>query len=182
MNTHQRNGFTVVELLIAIAIVTFLLAAMAFGLKSGLKTYDENDRLAQVTQTARMILTRIATEVRTAPGSSFWGVSSTSLSIPECPTDSSEVPTIARYSFTGETLYYDRNINAYGIKPPLTNVLVGKNDEVRVTKFLVESEYDIDENNGNLIMLKVVVTLELECHGVTYPYTITATPRSALAY
>lgn len=55
-----------IELLVSLAIMAALLAAIAAAMHAAIQSYESNDRVAAVTQTARGILGRMVDEIRTA--------------------------------------------------------------------------------------------------------------------
>jgi prepilin-type N-terminal cleavage/methylation domain-containing protein len=65
-NTKQKTGFTIVELLIALAISSLLLAAVAFAFQSSFMNYTENEDIFKTINSARQALCRITTQIRTA--------------------------------------------------------------------------------------------------------------------
>ena len=65
-HTEYKKGFTVVELLIALAISSILLAAVAFAFQSSIVNYSENEDIFKTINSARQALCRITTQLRTA--------------------------------------------------------------------------------------------------------------------
>jgi prepilin-type N-terminal cleavage/methylation domain-containing protein len=61
-----KTGFTIVELLIALAISSILLTAVAFAFKSSITNYSENEDIFKTINSARQALCRITTQLRTA--------------------------------------------------------------------------------------------------------------------
>ena len=71
-----RCGFTIMELLLALAISSMLLAAVAVAFNASIINYRQNEDMFKVINTARQALTRMTTQLRTAgyeiaPG--VWG-------------------------------------------------------------------------------------------------------------
>ena len=70
MNTSiasaHRRAFTVAEMIMALVITALLLAAVAAAMHATMYSYKENEQIASVTQTARSILGRMSTDIRTA--------------------------------------------------------------------------------------------------------------------
>jgi Tfp pilus assembly protein FimT len=60
------GGFTVAELLIALAIATTLLAAIAVAINASIVNYRENEDIFKVINSARQALLRITNHIRTA--------------------------------------------------------------------------------------------------------------------
>jgi prepilin-type N-terminal cleavage/methylation domain-containing protein len=64
--THKRiAGFTIVELLIALAITAILLAAVAVALNASVTNYKANEHLFKTINNARQALFRMTTQLRT---------------------------------------------------------------------------------------------------------------------
>ena len=64
--TKSAVGFTIAELLIALAITGMLLAAMAVAFNASVTGYRENEDIFKTINDARQALTRITTQLRTA--------------------------------------------------------------------------------------------------------------------
>ena len=62
----SKKGFTIVELLIALAISSILLTAIAFAFQSSIVNYTENEDIFKTINSARQALCRITTQLRTA--------------------------------------------------------------------------------------------------------------------
>ena len=62
----QKHGFTVAELLVALAISGFLLAAVAFAFQSSIVNYTQNEDIFKSINSSRQALFRITTQLRTA--------------------------------------------------------------------------------------------------------------------
>ena len=59
-------SFTIVELLIALAITAILLAAVAVAFNASYKNYSENEKIFKTINNARQALFRITSQLRTA--------------------------------------------------------------------------------------------------------------------
>lgn len=62
----HKKGFTIIELLLALAISAMLLAAVAFAFQSSIVNYSENEDIFKTINSARQALCRITTQLRTA--------------------------------------------------------------------------------------------------------------------
>ncbi|MBN1804200.1 MAG: type II secretion system protein [Sedimentisphaerales bacterium] len=60
------NGFTLIEVLISLAIVGMLLAAVTVALQASVMNYTENEKVFKNINTARQALVRMTTQIRTA--------------------------------------------------------------------------------------------------------------------
>lgn len=65
-HVRYKKGFTVAELIIALAISSILLAAVAFAFQSSITNYSENENIFKTINSARQALCRITTQLRTA--------------------------------------------------------------------------------------------------------------------
>jgi len=64
--TKSTAGFTIVELLLALAITGLLLAAVAVAFNASIINYQENEDIFKTINTARQALFRITSRLRTA--------------------------------------------------------------------------------------------------------------------
>jgi len=65
-DTERRDGFTIVELLVALAITAILLAAVAIAFDASIINYRQNEDIFRTINSARQALTRITSQLRTA--------------------------------------------------------------------------------------------------------------------
>jgi prepilin-type N-terminal cleavage/methylation domain-containing protein len=64
--TERRTGFTLVELLLALAITAILLTAVALAFNASVINYRENEDIFKAINSARQTLFRITSQLRTA--------------------------------------------------------------------------------------------------------------------
>ncbi len=64
-NTRYKGGFTIVELLIALAISAILLAAVAVAFNASIVNYQENEEIFKTINNARQSLFRMTSQLRT---------------------------------------------------------------------------------------------------------------------
>jgi len=62
----RKSGFTIVELLISLAIAAMLLASIAVAINASAINYSENEKMFKTMNSARQALFRMTTQVRTA--------------------------------------------------------------------------------------------------------------------
>jgi len=62
----NKNGFSIAELLIALAITSMLMVAVALAFKASIMSYSENEDIFKAVNSARQALYRITTQLRTA--------------------------------------------------------------------------------------------------------------------
>jgi len=101
--TRKNNGFTIIEMLVAVAIVAMLLATVAVALHGSLVSYRENEKIAETVQVARVVLNRLVSEVRTADAVEYGPQRVTII-----PPANSEQVTEIEYELDGGVLYYRR--------------------------------------------------------------------------
>lgn len=63
---NKAAGFTIAELLLALAITALLLAAVAAAFNASVINYRENERIFRTINSARQALSRITSQLRTA--------------------------------------------------------------------------------------------------------------------
>jgi len=65
-NTTYKRGFTIVELLLALAIGAMLLVAVAVAFNASAMNYQENEAIFKTINAARQALLRMTSQLRTA--------------------------------------------------------------------------------------------------------------------
>lgn len=60
------RGFTIVEMLLALAVTAFLLVAVAVAFNISIMNYQENENIFKVVNSSRQAMCRITTQLRTA--------------------------------------------------------------------------------------------------------------------
>ncbi len=65
-NTRYKTGFTIAELLIALAMVAMLLVAVAVAFNASATNYQQNEDIFRTINSARQALFRMTTQLRTA--------------------------------------------------------------------------------------------------------------------
>ena len=126
-----------VEALIALMILAVLLAAIALAVHASIASYQENDKIASVTQSARFVLNRIVNDIRTAAA-----VDSTSTKLTIIPPDDGSGLQQIQYEYdsSSHALVYRRTVNGQ----TTSHTLIGGGDEARLTVFYVLRETGTD--------------------------------------
>lgn len=168
---RTARAFTLVELLVSVAIGAMLLTSLAAAFNASLLSYDENGKIAQATQTARAVLDRIADEVRTADA-----VQCYEHEVQIIPPENAQGLTLIRYASSGLTVQCSRTVGA----TTTTSSLLGGGD-VSVTDFSVQWVMGTDAN-GVSCTRSVTVHLGLSAGGRAMGATRSASPRRNLAY
>jgi len=105
---RNKNGFTMAELLIALAVTAMLLVAVAAAFNASAINYRENNDIFNAVNSARQALTRITTQLRTANAVN-----------PNSPNNECALITASRedityrYNSGDKTLYLETNGNSY---------------------------------------------------------------------
>jgi len=66
-----RGGFTILELLMSLLLMSMLLTAIALAMRASMDSYEQNRNAAAVNQTARALATRMQREIRQAEAVDF---------------------------------------------------------------------------------------------------------------
>jgi prepilin-type N-terminal cleavage/methylation domain-containing protein len=112
MKNKQKKGFTIIELLMSMAILAMLMTAVAFAFDASVKNYQANQGIYKTLNTARQALLRITNDLRTAQAVQLIGAGAG-----EDPADLSECTILLNdgsnvtYKFdnTEKKLYYITN-------------------------------------------------------------------------
>ena len=163
----RQNGFSLIELLVAVAIFAALLAAVATAMHASMLSYKENEKIGSVTSTARWILHGMMQEVRTATDVDS---TATQLTIDPDGTGQNNI----QYEFSDNILYCRRSAGG----STTTHVLLDSSDDVSVTAFSVVREVDTD----TLATLSVTVRLALAMDNQGFAVTASAVPRRNQVY
>lgn len=165
----NNRGFTLAEVLLSLAMLAMLLASVAVAIHASLQSYTANDRIASVTQTSRVILSRMMAEVRSADDVDS---SDTQLTIWP-PVDGSGLQQI-QYEYTGGELHYRRTVN--GVQSD--DILTGDGaDEIVIRAFSI-----VREESGEGVPLSVKVRLVLERGTASFAVTASAAIRRNQQY
>ena len=65
-NTRYKTGFTIAELLLALAIASMLLAAVAVAFNASIINYQQNEDIFKAINSARQAMFRMISQLRTA--------------------------------------------------------------------------------------------------------------------
>ena len=161
-----KHGFTLMEVLIGLAVLAMLMAAIGAAVHSSLQSYTENEKSLALTQAARAVLDRMMREVRTAAD-----VDSTThtLTIDEDGTGQN----VVEYQFYPGSFYYTQTAGGQTNTYPL----LAYGDDVTVTDFSVLRE---DSAEGD--PLSVTVRLTLAMRDRTFAMTATSAVRRFQTY
>lgn len=110
--TKSNAGFTLVEVLLSLAILGMLLAAVALAFNASAVNYSQNEAMFKAMNTARQALLRITTEIRTARSVALIGTGADDdpLDYSQCSIFTSNSRNITyRFDSGDNTLYLDDN-------------------------------------------------------------------------
>lgn len=158
----NRRGLTLVEMLLALAIVAMLLAAVAVAVNGSMTSMRENDRNLALAQMVRWTLNQITTDIRTASS-----VSTTTNSLTVVSPANTQGITQVRYMVSDGEFCRLRTIA--GVEQ--TQVLLEADGPVTVSSMAVATRVE----DGTI--RSVSVTLNLNQAGRDYSFTASASPR-----
>ena len=170
----RQRGMTLVEVLLALALMALLFAAVATAMEGISSSYSQNEKIAQATQAARVVLHRLASEVRTADG-----IDSATNRLSIVPPPNAENVTRIDYELTDGTLWYRRTIT--GVPQPFSYSLIGPADGTEV-HFTVSPPVTATDSNGAVYTVSTSITLTLNVGGNVISVRCTACPRRNLAF
>ena len=170
---NRKAGFTLAEILIALAIMAGLLTSVAAVVHASMLSYKENDTLTAITQNARSILHRMMREIRTAEAVTT-GFSKVTI-IP--PHDGSGIQQI-EYEFDEDLVFsYRQTIGGH----TTSHVLLDKHtDEVSLTYLVIQSETETVD--GITYTKTVTVTMKLRSGNQDITIRASASPRRNQSY
>jgi len=168
-----RRGFTIVEMLMALAILAMILSAVAIAMHASLQNYGENMEIAELTQTARVVLNRMMSEIRTADAIDSASQRFTIIPPQPDPGNLTEI----EYVLDGGVLYCCRTVSGTQTTEPL----IASDEDVQVTGFTITRETDIGGDDIEYTK-SVTVQLDLESGGNIFSVTRSACPRRNLEY
>ena len=142
----DRSGFTLVELLLALAISAMLLAAVAVAFNASAINYQENEEIFKTVNSARQALFRITSQLRTADSVD------PDAPINECTlmTPGNENVTY-RYNSGDNKLYLDTNGDSYVLCEHVTAMTCTKNKIFEDPFWIVKSvQISITVSSGDM--------------------------------
>jgi prepilin-type N-terminal cleavage/methylation domain-containing protein len=168
---RRQAGFTLAELLMALAILALLMTAVGTAYKAAISSYQENEQLASVQQAARVVLSRLSSEIRTAEA-----VDSDTNRLTIIPSPNPDNVTEIEYELTGGSLYYRRTVGG----TTDTYEVLSADGDVAVDAFTVSREEVLRDEL--MVTRSVTVVLELHCGDNPFSLTASACPRRNLDF
>ena len=167
-NTKVR-AFTMVELLMSLAITALLLASVAVGTHAYLKSYRDNERIVSLTETSRLVLRRMMVEARAAAD-----LDSTATQLTIIPIDDGSGLEQIQYEYTDGQLHYRCTVSGQ----QTDQVLIGDgSDDITISDFSILRE---DDAEGGPVSVKV--WLVLARGNESFPVTASAVIRRNQEY
>jgi prepilin-type N-terminal cleavage/methylation domain-containing protein len=167
----NRTGFSLVEVLIALALLAAILTAVAAAIQASLQSYRDNETITEATQTARSCLARMMREVRTADE-----VDSTSTSLTIIPPLDGSGLTQIQYELSGGALYYRRTVGG----ATTSQALLATTDDVRISSFNISRV--TGTSGGTPYTKSVTVRIGLSADGQSFYTTASASLRRNQEY
>lgn len=174
-SSKRQHGFTLAEMLLALLILSGLLTAVGVAMHASMVNSAENADIAAATQAARVVVNRIARELRTAAAVDPYAGSAVVKIVP--PADSDFLEVRYEYNSSTQSLLY-KTVTGAGTQ---TQTLLGGDDGVKVLSFY--ALYEIGPNWEGVDCTKsVTIRLSFEVGGQTLSVTASAAPRRNQLY
>jgi len=173
-----RGGFTIVELLMSLLLVSILLTAVALAMRASMDTYQQNINAAAVNQAARSLAMRMQREIRQAVSVDYNAGASKVVITP--PANAAGLQTITyNYDSIQEKLTYSRSYADSGKNT--TETLFDSSTEIRLTGFFITYK-TVQNAQGQWCTQRVICTTYFTIDGQNSPLVFTASPRRNLTY
>ena len=163
----RAKAFSLVEVLLALALSAMLMTAVAAAMDASFWSYDQNDRIADTTQTARAVLGRMANEIRTADA-----VTTTAGKISIIPPANGLGLTLIEYVYANGALTMNRTVNGVVAVCPLLD----NTGDVQVSGFTITATQGLD-SQGVTCTRGVTVHLTMTDGNQQFAVTASASPR-----
>lgn len=160
-----RGAFTFIEMLLSLVIMGFVMVIVAGATSIGTKSYEANQTDARLGEAGRVILERIAREIRSA--SSVTCAANRLTIVPP----SGESVTQIDYVLEGGQFYCDRTETGGAQR----YTLLGSEDDVSVTAFEITVSTAVVEEQTVTAMVTVELTLQSD--GRSLVVSASACPR-----
>lgn len=187
--TKTQNGFTLVELLIAMAISLVIIGALAQAFISQRKGYDTQQEVLAMTQNARAAMDMISREVRMAgynPTGSMQGKDPTAANFVGIPYNTAQLEIIADingdgdasgsnediiYSYDATNLQIDRNTGG-GNQPFAENIKAFSFQYLKNEDADADGNPDIATATEDIRMIKISIEAKTEKEDPDYTHPV----------
>ncbi len=170
--SRKNSGFTIVELLLAVAIMAMLLASVAIAMQAALASYRENEKIAEVMQVSRAVLNRMTSDIRSAEAIDI-GSQRVNIIPPANPESITEI----EYELVGGALVHRQTINGSEV----TQTFVSSDENLQIQEFSITRETALD-GEGLTYTKSVTINMTLNSGGNTFRLTASACPRRNQAF
>jgi hypothetical protein len=164
---RRAKAFSLVEVLLSLTLTAMLLASIAVATDASFTSYDQNDRIADSTQTARAILGRMAHDIRTA-----LAVTTGAGTISVIPPANANGLTLIQYAFANGVLTMNLTVNGVVTVCPLLD----NTGDVQITGFTITSTQGLD-SQGVTCTRSVTAHLTMTDGNQQFGVTASASPR-----
>lgn len=165
-NRPRQHGFTLAEMLMALAICAVLMTAAAFAVDASFTSFNKDMEATEMNQVARTILARMMKEIRAAYDVDS---SESGLTIMFDETGQNTV----EYAYLSGQLYYTKVDDGSSC----TEDVIGYDDDFQLSSLDVIREEDAESRT-----VSVTVRLELTCNEQTCAVTSSAAVRQNQTY
>jgi prepilin-type N-terminal cleavage/methylation domain-containing protein len=165
--TGRQGGFSLIEVLISLALLAALLTAIAYAMQGSASSYSQNDEISAMTQTARSVLSKMAHEIRASNDTSFTGTHITIF-----PIASGSGLTQIEYNYQNGNLNYITTVNGVVTSYPL----ITSTEKVRLSAFTVARTQGVDANNTACTAV-LTASMTFTAGRQTFNVTASAAPR-----
>jgi len=163
---RRHRGFSLIEALFAVAILGMLLASIAAAVRATFESYEENDKIASVTQSARWALAKIMTDIRTADSAD-----ATSAQVTLVPPDNPGGLEQIRYAYANGVLTYYRTVHGSTTSYPLLG-----GEDIALTLFAAQKSMGTDWE-GQSCVKSITIRMQFTVDNQTFAMTASASPR-----
>lgn len=170
-SARKTTGFSLVEILISLALMAALLTSVAAAIQASLQSYRENETITEASQTARSCLARMMREVRTADE-----VDSTSARLTILPPADGSGLTQIQYELSGGALYYRRTVGG----TTTSQALLAATDDVRISSFNISRV--TGSSGGTTYTKSITARIGLAADGQNFYTTASASLRRNQEY
>ena len=183
-STRRPAALSIMEVMISLSICSMLLVAVASAFNASAKAVDVNDRFYRATQSARVSMAQILTQIRragTCDVNGTWNaagdtVTGTGLSV-STPTINGQLPVFRTWQFDPAA----RKLKFYNASSA-TGTAYSLASNVSAVSFTGDMEPDPQSTNGTKRTVRVTVDITVQVGPDTVRLTGSAVPRAVLAY
>lgn len=176
MNDRPRRGLSLVEIMISLAITSMLLTAIAAAFQSSSQVIENNDRFFRATQSARVAINQITTEVRRCDAIDNANITATLLPIlrPVETRPPNEALRYYKYDATNKriVIYFQYLDGTLSAEYPIAEAVQGNP---------FSWDMGVDANNA-VCVARVSVAIEVKVGSSDIRISGSAAPRRSLTY